>query len=153
MIMPPNITEMDSPTSRKRSHEEFSEAFNSDAAIKAQNHHDIAADSADIGRLQVNIVLSLYQLPQAASINLDFRHRHPTTYRQYFSPLSSDSEQPSSSHRCRLQHPCRRSCFSEHPKQTASSASALHQQRFYNISTSNNHAAYRYSITHRSGSS
>lgn len=50
MIMSPNITERDSPTSRKRNHNEFSETFDSDAAVKAPNHHDIAADSGDIGR-------------------------------------------------------------------------------------------------------
>lgn len=48
--MSPNMTERDSPSSRKRSHEEFSKEYDSDAAaIKTQVQPTVGMGSADIG--------------------------------------------------------------------------------------------------------
>ncbi|KAJ4414839.1 chromatin assembly factor-I (CAF-I) p90 subunit [Gnomoniopsis sp. IMI 355080] len=49
MIMSPNITERDSPSSRKRSHEEFTEKYDSDAAVKTKHQPTVAMVSADKG--------------------------------------------------------------------------------------------------------
>lgn len=54
MIMSPNITERVSPSSRKRSHEDFSEEYESDAALKTKNQPTVAMDSADKGRRGLN---------------------------------------------------------------------------------------------------
>lgn len=60
MIMSPNITERDSPSSRKRSHGEFSEEYSSDAAVKTQAQPTIGMDSPDTGRTD-SIIQFWYQ--------------------------------------------------------------------------------------------
>lgn len=56
MVMSSNVAESDSPGSRKRSHEEFSQEDTSDIAVKTEPQHDLSMTPSDTGTLKLDSI-------------------------------------------------------------------------------------------------
>lgn len=55
MIMSPNIAQRNSPSSRKRSHDEYSEHYDSDGPVKAEPQHLVKMEPEDRGMCVIKI--------------------------------------------------------------------------------------------------